>query len=70
MIYILADKDMLKISDRAPLKKANPNSPRAYIWEGLSSEGFLQMRYGALFLGGLFLVGLITEILYGMLFTK
>ena len=43
-------------------KTANPNSPWAYIREGLSSEGYLCLRFwGANFREGLFLEGLIIE---------
>ena len=39
-------------------KTASTNSPWAYIWEGLLSEGFLQLRLiGGLFSGGLILGG-------------
>ena len=34
-------------------KTANPNSPWAYIQEGLLSEGYLCLRFGGLFSGGL-----------------
>ena len=32
-------------------KIASTNSPWAYIWEGLSSEGFLRLRFGRLIIG-------------------
>ena len=40
-------------------KTANTNSPWAYIWEGVLSEGYLQLRFGggAYFWGVFFLVG-------------
>ena len=34
-------------------KTASTNSPRAYIREGLLSEGFLRLRFGGLYSGGL-----------------
>ena len=33
-------------------KTASTNSPWAYIWEGLLSEGYLRLRFGGLILGG------------------
>ena len=38
-------------------KTASFNSPWAYIWEGLLSEGFLRLRFGGLFSGGLIFGG-------------
>ena len=40
-------------------KTASTNSPCAYIWEGLLSEGFLRLRFagGGLFSGGLIFLG-------------
>ena len=32
-------------------KTASTNSPWAYIWEGLLSEGFLRLRFGGLIFG-------------------
>ena len=32
-------------------KTASTNSPWAYIWEGLLSEGFLHLRFGGLIFG-------------------
>ena len=32
-------------------KTASTNSPWAYIWEGLLSEGFLYLRFGGLIFG-------------------
>ena len=45
------------------IKTANSNSPWAYIREGLLSEGYLRLRFGAYFQEGLFLGGLIIRIL-------
>ena len=39
------------------LKTVSTNSAWAYIRESLLSEGFLHLRFGCLFLGGLFLGG-------------
>ena len=41
------------------VKTATTNSPWAYIWEGLFSEGFLRLRFGggAYFREGLFFRG-------------
>ena len=33
-------------------KNSNSNSPLAYIWEGLLSEGYLCLRFGGLISGG------------------
>ena len=38
------------------IKTASSNSPWAYIWEGLLSEGYLRLRFGG---GGLFSGGFI-----------
>ena len=35
-------------------KTASTNSPWAYIWEGLLSEGFLRLRFGGLIFGRAF----------------
>ena len=46
------------------LKTANSNSPWAYIWKGLLSEGFLCLRFRGLILGGGFFWwggGLLSE---------
>ena len=48
-------------------KTASTNSPWAYIWEGLLSEGFLRLRFGGG--GGLFSGGLIIEGAYYRNFT-
>ena len=46
------------------IKTVNSNSPWAYIWEGLLSEGYLCLIFGgAYFRVGLFLGGLIIGIL-------
>ena len=37
------------------VKTANPNSPWAYIWEGLLSEGYLRLRFGGLIFGRAYL---------------
>ena len=39
------------------MKTASTNSPWAYIWEGLSSEGFLRLRFGRLILGRAYFFG-------------
>ena len=39
----------------------NPSSPRAFIREGLSSVGYLHLRFMSLFLGRLALGGLIIR---------
>ena len=51
----LDNKNSLKHEDNGlkQLKTANLNSPQAYIWEGLLSEGYLHLRFGGLFSGGL-----------------
>ena len=47
------------------IKTAKSNSPWAYIWEGLLSEGYLRLRFGELFFGrAYFWEGLLSE-LYG-----
>ena len=33
------------------MKTASTNSPWAYIWEGLLSEGYLRLRFGGLIFG-------------------
>ena len=38
-------------------KTASTNSPWAYIWEGLLSEGYLRLRFGGLIFGGLIFWG-------------
>ena len=35
------------------IKTVNSDSPWAYIWEGLLSEGYLHLIFGGLFSGGL-----------------
>ena len=62
----LANKNFLKNYENSlkQLKTARTNSPWAYVWEGSLSEGFLCLRFGDLFSGGLiFLGGLIIGIL-------
>ena len=51
---ILRFKNSLKHKDFSlkQLNSANPNSPWAYIREGLLSEGFLRLRFGGSFSGG------------------
>ena len=39
------------------LTKASTNSPWAYIWEGLLSEGYLRLRFGRLIFGGAYFWG-------------
>ena len=52
-------------------KTTSTNSPWAYIWEGLLSEGFLRLRFGGLifgrayFLGGLHVLSEFYGILTG-----
>ena len=48
----LDNKNSLKHYDNSlkQLKIAKPNSPWAYIWEGLS-EGYLRQRFGGLIFG-------------------
>ena len=44
------------------IKTVNPNSPWAYIREGLLSEGYLLLRFGGLIFGrAYFLGGLLSE---------
>ena len=50
-------------------KTASTNSPQAYIWEGLLSEGFLHLRFGGLilgrayfFLGGGLVIGILRYV--------
>ena len=43
------------------LKTASTNSPRAYIWQGLLSEGFSCLRFGGLFSGGIIFGVLLSE---------
>ena len=61
----LDNKNSLKYNDSSleRLKTANPNSPWAYIREGLLSEGYLRLRFGGLFSGGLIFERLIIGIL-------
>ena len=49
----LDNKNGLKHKDNniKRFKTANSNSPRAYIWEGLLSEGYLRLRFGGLNIG-------------------
>ena len=47
----------------------SPNSPWAHIRDGLLSEGFLRLRFGGLFSGGLSWGGLLSEF-YGRLFDR
>ena len=43
-------------------KIASTNSPWAYIWEGLLSEGFLRLRFGGLIFGRAYIwEGLLSE---------
>ena len=55
----LENKNSLKHYENSlkQLKTASTNSPRAYIWEGVLSEGFLRLRFGGLFSGGLIFAG-------------
>ena len=65
---LTGNKNSLKHYENS-LKKlitANTNSPRAYIREGLLSEGFLRLRFGGGGGGALFLGGLLSEF-YGMI---
>ena len=49
------------------LKKANPTSLWAYIWEGVLSEGYLCLTFGGLIFGrAYFWRGLLSEF-YGIL---
>ena len=36
---------------------ANANSPWAYLWEGLLSEGYLRLRFGVLLFGRAYFEG-------------
>ena len=46
----LDNKNSLRDVDNSlkQLKTANPNSPWAYIWEGLLSKGYLHLRFEVL----------------------
>ena len=46
-----------KTTAKKQLIKANPKSPWGYIREGLLTEGFLRLRFGGFFSGGLFFGG-------------
>ena len=52
----LVNKNSLKHVENR-LKQLSTNSPWAYIWEGLLSEGFLRLRFEGLILGGLIFWG-------------
>ena len=53
------------------LKTANSNSPWAFIQEGLLSEGYLRLRFGGLFSGGVsYFGGCLLSEFYGSLLRK
>ena len=45
------------------IKTASINSPWAYIWEGLLSEGFVRLRFGGLIFGRAYFLGGLIGIL-------
>ena len=50
------------------IKSFNPNSPWAYIWEGLLSEGYLRLRFGGLIFGRAYISGVLLSEFYGIKF--
>ena len=48
-------------------KTASTNSPWAYIWEGLLSEGYLLLRFGGLIFGRAYFSGSLLLEFYGVL---
>ena len=59
----LDSKNSLKYEDNSlkQLETAGTNSPRAYIREGLLSQGFLRVRFGG---GGVFSGGLLLLLFF------
>ena len=54
-------KNTNKDNNLKQLKTANSNSPRAYIWEGLLSEGYLRLRFWGLIFGRVYLFNFFFE---------
>ena len=50
------------------VKTATTNSPWAYIWEGLFSEGFLRLRFGGLIFGRAYFWGGLQLEFYSTLY--